>query len=127
MRVWHRLIPVTVVVGLVTGCGAQPSTPAPTTPPATTAPVETEFPGKSANEIAVASAAALRGASSVHMSGSFALDGKPMVIDLRHNRSHDGIGTFTTDGMTFQVKKIGEFVYVKGDDAFLKNVIGANQ
>lgn len=119
MRALRLVIPLALAVGLVAGCGGKPTTPA----PVATTPSEA-FPGKSTAQIIEMAKSALAAAPSVHLKGTFIAEGKPMTIDLQYTSGAEGVGTVSTEGESFQIKKIGNDVYFKGDDAFMKSIIG---
>jgi hypothetical protein len=122
MRALRLLIPLALAAGFIAGCGGKPATPAPTA----TTPSEA-FPGKSAAEIVDLAKAALAAAPSVHIKGTFLEEGKPMTIDVQYTKAHDGVGTMSKEGESFQIIKIGSDVYLKGDDAFMKSIIGDDE
>jgi len=71
-----------------------------------------------------AQAAAL-GAKGVHVSGSIVDAGQKLTIDLDLVKGKGGRGTLSEQGLTFEVVRVGDTIYIKGSDAFYKKFAGA--
>jgi len=69
--------------------------------------------------------AAAKAASSVHVSGSIDSTGTKVVLDLSLTNSKGATGTVTTNGLKFDLVRIGDTLYVRGSDAFYKHFAGA--
>jgi len=76
-----------------------------------------------AQVVADAKKAALA-ASSVHVTGAGSDNGQPLKLDLTIGRS-GAKGHIVESGASFDLVRVGDTVYVKGDDAFLKKFAGA--
>jgi hypothetical protein len=70
-----------------------------------------------------AQAAAL-GAKGVHVSGTIVDSGQKLTIDLDLVKDKGGRGTFSEQGLTFQVVRVGDTLYIKGSDAFYRKFAG---
>jgi hypothetical protein len=57
-------------------------------------------------------------ASSVHITGNYRENGKPVTFDIRLAQDK-ATGTVTSDGSKTEVRRIGDQVFVLGDDKFL--------
>lgn len=105
----HRLAAAAVLaVSALAGCGGGDGT--------------NGLEQKPAAEVQQAAAAALKGATSVHVVSAGTIDGKPAQIDLRI-QGRSSIGTMELAGTSFQITKIGEDVYLKGSQQAL-DVLG---
>lgn len=80
--------------------------------------------GKTAAQVVADAQAAAAGASIVHVTGAGKTNGQPLKLDLWVGKAR-AKGTLVENGLSFQVIRIGEEVYVKGSDAFLKQFAGA--
>jgi hypothetical protein len=69
--------------------------------------------------------AAATGASSAHVSGSLKSGGTPITLDLSTARSKGAKGSMSTNGLSFDMVRIGDTLYVKGSDEFYKHFAGA--
>ena len=64
-------------------------------------------------------------ASSAHVSGSISSDGTPITLDLTTARGKGAKGSMSTSGLSFDLVRIGDTIYIRGSDAFLKHFAGA--
>ncbi|HSP39733.1 MAG TPA: hypothetical protein VLR26_18490 [Frankiaceae bacterium] len=72
-----------------------------------------------AQQIVTEAQRALSQASSVHITGQYREDNKPVQIDMRIAAGNKAIGTVLADGSKVDLRRIGDTLYVKGDDKFL--------
>src|SRR3954453_2945201 len=70
-----------------------------------------------------AQAAAL-GAKGVHVFGTIVDSGQKLTIDLELVKGKGGRGTLSEQGLTFQVVRLGNKLYLKGSDAFYRKFAG---
>jgi hypothetical protein len=68
--------------------------------------------------------AAATGASSAHVSGSVKSGGTPTTLDVSTARGKGAKGSMSTNGLTFDMVRIGDTLYVRGSDAFYKHFAG---
>ncbi|TML54128.1 MAG: hypothetical protein E6G16_03725, partial [Actinobacteria bacterium] len=80
---------------------------------------------KSAARVLADSKAAATSASSAHVSGSLKSSGTPITLDLSAARGKGAKGSMSTNGLTFDMVRIGDTLYVRGSDAFYKHFAGA--
>jgi hypothetical protein len=64
-------------------------------------------------------------ASSTHVSGNVRSNGTPITLDLSMARNKGAKGSMTTNGLEFDLVRIGDSVYIKGSDDFYKHFAGA--
>jgi hypothetical protein len=69
--------------------------------------------------------AAATSASSAHVSGNLTSNGTPITLDLTTARGKGAKGSMSTNGLTFDIVRIGDTVYIRGSDAFYKHFAGA--
>jgi hypothetical protein len=69
--------------------------------------------------------AAASNASSAHVSGNIDSAGTKIGLDLSTVRGKGATGSMSTNGASFDLIRIGDTVYIKGSDAFLKANGGA--
>jgi hypothetical protein len=79
---------------------------------------------RSASQILVDAKAAARNASSVHVHGTINSGGRPLKIDLRIDSSKGGKGTLTINGSNVDLVRIGNTAYIRGSEAFYRQVAG---
>ena len=79
---------------------------------------------KSADTVLADAKAAADGASSAHVSGSISSAGTPITIDLSMGGGK-AKGSMSTNGLEFDLVRIGETAYIKGSDDFYKHFAGA--
>lgn len=68
--------------------------------------------------------AAATNASSAHVSGTVTSNGTPITLDLRTSRNRGAKGTISTNGLPFELVRIGDTAYVRGSDAFYEHFAG---
>ena len=103
-----------LVAALVAGCGGHSSS--------------TQSNGeaaKPANRVLADASSAARSASSVHVSGTVSSAGTPIVLDLSLTHDKGATGSLSTNGLKFDLVRIGDTLYVRGSDAFYKHFAGA--
>jgi hypothetical protein len=61
---------------------------------------------------------------SVHVKGDGSSGGETVGIDMVFTRAGTGKGTFTSSGVTFDIALIGDTAYIKGNAAFMKQLLG---
>jgi fructoselysine-6-P-deglycase FrlB-like protein len=101
---------------LLAGCGSSGSG-------GTTAKPNDEASKPAAQVLADAKAAAT-GASSAHVSGSLHSGATPITLDLSMARNKGATGSMSTNGLTFDLVRIGDTLYIRGSDAFYKRFAG---
>ena len=80
---------------------------------------------KPATRVLADAKAAATNASSAHVSGSIRSDGTPITLDLSTARGKGAKGSMSTSGLTFDLVRIGDTLYIRGSDEFLKHFAGA--
>jgi hypothetical protein len=103
-----------VLVGLVllAGCGSDSERTLPdAAPPA--------VDSLTAQQIVTEAQRALSQASSVHVSGEYRENNKPVEIDMTILAGNKATGKVVADGSTVELRRLGDQLYVKGDDKFL--------
>jgi hypothetical protein len=80
---------------------------------------------KPATRVLADAKAAATSASSAHVSGSIKSGGTPITLDLTTARDKGAKGSMSTNGLTFDLVRIGDTVYIRGSDAFYKHFAGA--
>jgi hypothetical protein len=98
---------------LLTGCGSSKQS----------APPNNEASKPAARVLADANAAA-SSASSAHVSGSIESSGTPITLDLTTARGKGAKGSMSTNGLSFDLVRVGDTLYIRGSDAFLKHFAG---
>ncbi|WP_374774329.1 hypothetical protein OG756_16410 [Streptomyces sp. NBC_01310] len=78
------------------------------------------FPELSGSEVADKSVTALRGASSLTVSGKISDEGKPVEINMAVSKTGDCKGTFSGQDGSFELIRNGEFVFIKADEPFYR-------
>jgi hypothetical protein len=111
------VLALVLTAALVAGCGSSGSS-------STTAKPNGEASKPAARVLADAEAAATS-ASSAHISGNITSSGTPITVDLTTARGKGGKGSMSTNGLKFDLVRIGDTVYVRGTDAFYKHFAGA--
>jgi hypothetical protein len=111
MRVTALLL---VIAALLTGCGSGKK--------AAKSNGEAAKPANSA--FADAKAAAVS-AASVHVSGNVSSNGTPITLDLTMARAKGAKGSMSTNGLKFDLVRIGDTAYIHGSDAFYQHFAGA--
>ena len=106
-----------VTVALLAGCGSSGGK-------STTAKPNGEASKPPARVLADARAAAAK-ASSAHVAGDIKEGQTPITLDLSTVRGKGAKGSMSTNGLAFDMVRIGDTVYVHGSDAFYKHFAGA--
>ena len=106
-----------LTAALLAGCGSSGSS-------STTAKRNGEA-SKPAGRVLADAEAAATNASSTHISGNITSGGTPITVDLTTARGKGGKGSMATNGLKFDLVRIGDTVYVQGSDAFYKHFAGA--
>jgi hypothetical protein len=112
MRVFALALVLTVA--LLAGCGGHSKA----------AKANDEASKPALRVLADAKAAAAK-ASSAHVSGSIESSGTPITLDLSTARGKGAKGSLTTNGLQFDLVRIGDTAYIRGSDAFYKRFAGA--
>jgi hypothetical protein len=99
---------------LLAGCGSSKKA----------APANDEASKPAAQVLTDAKSAATQ-ASSAHVVGSIKSTGTPITIDLSTARNKGAKGSMSTSGLSFDLVRIGDTLYIRGSDAFLKHFAGA--
>ena len=102
-----------LTAALLAGCGSSKKSE----------PANDEASKPAARVLADARAAATN-ASSAHVSGSLNSNGTPITLDLTTARGKGAKGSMSTSGLSFDLVRIGDTVYIKGSDEFLKHFAG---
>jgi hypothetical protein len=98
---------------LLAGCGGSKKT----------APANDEASKPAVRVLADAKSAA-SSAASAHVSGSVRSNGTPITLDLTTARGKGAKGSMSTNGLGFQLVRIGDTLYIQGSDAFYKHFAG---
>jgi hypothetical protein len=112
MRAIALALVVTAV--LVAGCGGSGKTAQ-----------SNDEASKSAARVLADARAAASSASSAHISGSIKSGGTPITLDLTTVRGNGAKGSMSTNGLSFDLVRIGDTLYIRGSDAFLKHFAGS--
>lgn len=62
---------------------------------------------------------ALTQAKSVHITGEYRENNLPVKVDMRIAAGNKAIGTVTSGGASVELRRVGDQLFVKGDDKFL--------
>jgi hypothetical protein len=106
----RALISLVVLLLLLTGCGGGGGGKS-----------SNGLASKTPEEVLAAIRAAVTSAKSVHVIGSGTSDGQAMKLDLRL-ATDSGQGSMTVQGLSFELIRIGDKAYIKGDEAFWRNI-----
>lgn len=68
--------------------------------------------------------AAATSASSAHVSGNLESGGTPVGLDLSMARNKGAKGSMSTNGLEFDLVRVGDTLYIRGSDEFLKHFAG---
>jgi hypothetical protein len=79
---------------------------------------------KPAAKVLADAKAAASTASSAHVSGSIRSDGTPITLDLTTARDKGAKGSMSTSGLKFDLVRVGDTLYIRGSDEFLKHFAG---
>jgi hypothetical protein len=80
---------------------------------------------KTAAQVVADAKAASIAATTVHLSGTGATNGQPLKLNLYLVAGKGGRGNLTVNGLTFQIVRVGNDAYFKGDSKFWQNFGGA--
>jgi hypothetical protein len=80
---------------------------------------------KTAAQVVADAKAASMAAATVHISGVGTTSGQPLKLDLFLVAGKGGRGMLTVNGLTFQIVRVGNSAYFKGDSTFWRNFGGA--
>jgi hypothetical protein len=80
---------------------------------------------KPANRVFAAAKSAAVSASSVHVSGNVASNGTPITLDLSMAGAKGAKGSMSTNGLKFDLVRIGDTAYIRGSDAFYQHFAGS--
>jgi hypothetical protein len=64
-------------------------------------------------------------ASSAHVAGRVVSGGTPITLDLHMARGKGATGSMSTNGLAFDLVRIGDTAYIRGSDAFYRHFAGA--
>lgn len=79
---------------------------------------------KPAAQVLADAKAAASNASSAHVSGSIQSKGTPITLDLTTARAKGAKGSMSTSGLKFDLVRVGDTLYIRGSDEFLKHFAG---
>ena len=79
---------------------------------------------KSATQVLADAKKAATAASSAHVSGSIRSSGTPITLDLSTARGKGAKGSMSTNGLSFDLVRVGDTLYIRGSDAFYKRFAG---
>jgi hypothetical protein len=79
---------------------------------------------KPAAQVLADARTAATSASSLHVSGNIDSSGTAITLDLSLAKNKGATGSMTTGGLEFSLIRIGNTVYIKGSEAFLKHFAG---
>ncbi|MEV4430450.1 hypothetical protein AB0K23_34860 [Streptomyces sp. NPDC049602] len=82
------------------------------------APSPDPFSGLTADEIGERAVTATRSATSLRMTGRVVSQGQPLDIDFAVDDSGECTGLMKIKGGTAELRRVGHFTYLKGDEAF---------
>ena len=80
---------------------------------------------KAATRVLADARSAATGATSAHVSGNISSSGTPTTLDLSMVRGKGAKGSMSTNGLGFDLVRVGDTVYIKGSDDFYKHFAGA--
>jgi hypothetical protein len=80
---------------------------------------------KSPEKVLADARAAVKSASSVHVTGSIVAGGNPITLDVSMATGKGAKGSMTTSGFGFDLVQVGTTAYIKGSDAFYQHFAGA--
>jgi hypothetical protein len=118
------LLVAVALTALLAGCGGSSSststssTAETTTSPTPYSPLPNGEAGKFPDTIVLDALAAAKASKGVHVVGSVTNGGKPLKLDLDLVTGEGGSGTVTSNGLTFEIVRIGAKAYFKGDAKF---------
>jgi hypothetical protein len=80
---------------------------------------------KPAERVLADARAAATSATSAHVAGSIRSGGTPITLDLSTARGRGAKGSMSTNGLKFDLVRIGDTLYIRGSDAFYQHFAGA--
>ena len=80
---------------------------------------------KPASRVFADTKAAATSARSAHVSGNIVASGMRITLDLDITRDKGAKGSMSTNGLSFDLVRIGNAAYIRGSDAFYKHFAGA--
>jgi hypothetical protein len=80
---------------------------------------------KPANRVFAGARAAAVSAASVHVAGNVSSNGTPITLDLSMAGAKGAKGSMSTNGLEFDLVRIGDTAYIRGSDAFYEHFAGA--
>jgi hypothetical protein len=80
---------------------------------------------KPANQVLADAKAAATKASSAHVAGSIVSGGTPIKLDLSMATGKGAKGSMSTNGLSFNLVRVGDTLYIRGTDEFYKHFAGA--
>lgn len=110
---------------LLAGCGGHKSSSSTTTGAQTTTAAPNGVESKSADGIVTAMQAAVAHARSVHVVGGGTSGGTAIALDLKLVRNRGGAGHIAVGGLGFDIIRIGNKLYFKGERKFLVHYAGS--
>jgi hypothetical protein len=81
--------------------------------------------GKTAEQVVTDAQAAAVAARGVHVAGAITSSGVPLTLDLTLVKDAGATGSMSQAALKFEIIRVGDDVYVKGSDAFLRKFAGA--
>jgi hypothetical protein len=80
---------------------------------------------KPANQVLADAKKAATKATSLHVAGHIKSGGTPITLDLTIARGKGATGKMSTNGLGFDLVRIGSTVYIRGSDAFYRKFAGS--
>ena len=105
-------VSILAAAALLAGCGGK------------TAPKGNGEASKTATQVVADALTAAGAATSVHVAGSGTTGGSPLALDLFLVADKGGKGSISVSGLTFDIVRIGDTAYFKGDSAFWEHFGG---
>ena len=103
-----------LTAALLAGCGSSGSTAKPN-----------GEESKKPSQVLADTKAAATSASSAHVSGNIKSNGTPITLDLTTSRNKGAKGSMSTNGLKFDLVRVGDTLYIQGTDDFYKHFAGA--
>jgi hypothetical protein len=105
---------VLVMAALLAGCGSGKK-----------AAKDNGEASKPANRVFADARAAAVSAASVHVTGRVSSKGTPITLDLSIAGERGAKGSMSTNGLDFDLVRIGDVAFIRGSDAFYEHFAGA--
>jgi hypothetical protein len=105
---------VLVMAALLAGCGSVKK-----------AAKDNGEASKPANRVFADARAAAVSAASVHVTGRVSSKGTPITLDLSIAGERGAKGSMSTNGLDFDLVRIGDVAFIRGSDAFYEHFAGA--